>query len=437
MKILIAFLLPCLLAAACQPRTTVPTTSPQEAIDWEFQDTLRPEDKAQIAEWEAEKETEIFASIDRWQISHIPDVIFKMPRLRSLSVSHCPVDSLDARIGNLTELTELRLVELSIRTFPPSFSKLTKLHTLELTGTCVTDQMWGQIASLPNLKVLIMDHCGLDLPANGPVPPRLDTLDMSGGGAMSGQLAILAHVKTLRYLDISGQGLTELPSDIRLLRQLKELRADHNNLNRLPAWLPELDSLETLSFGMEYLSSDLPVAFPAVLFEMKHLRSLSVSGNCTSVPDRFDEIPQLKELDLHLNITELPPSITRLDLERLDLSYCELATLPPGIQEMRGLRRLALALNDFGPDYLNAYFASAEFPELTYLSLSVTHLGIFPTAFCASSKLTSLDLHECGLEEEPPCLEGFKNLCEFNNLGNPYTQRPHKVKSNYPNFRCR
>lgn len=362
-----------------------------------------------------------------------------MPNLIWLSVSNCPVDSLDARIGNLTSLQELRLINLDIDSFPPSFSKLTQLHTLDLSETCVNPQMWRQISTLPNLKVLILNHCGLELPSDGPVPPALDTLSLSGGGSMSmpGLFTCLARAKTLRFLDISGQGLTELPPDIRLLRQLRHINAVYNQFERLPAWLPELDSLESLAVGMNYLSTELITPFPEVLFKMKQLRAFTITGNCTSVPDRFDEVPQLKELSMNLHITELPPSITRLDLERLDISYCRLTTLPPGIQQMRGLRKLKLGRNDFGPDYLNAYFASAEFPELTHLSLTVSNLGTFPTAFCACSKLTCLDLSSCRLEEEPPCIEGFKHLCHFDNMENPYLKRPHKVKAKFcPTSKC-
>jgi Leucine rich repeat len=68
------------------------------------------------------------------------------------------------------------------------------------------------------------------------------------------------------------------------------------------------------------------------------------SQQLTSLPEIFDQLPDLRDLDVSINrIETLPESLWRAtQLTDLDLSFNPLKTLPDGIAQMKSLRKLSL-----------------------------------------------------------------------------------------------
>jgi hypothetical protein len=69
-----------------------------------------------------------------------------------------------------------------------------------------------------------------------------------------------------------------------------------------------------------------------------------VSQQLTSLPEFFEQLPDLRELDISINrLTTLPDSLWRaVQLTALDLSFNPLRILPDGIAQMKALRSLSL-----------------------------------------------------------------------------------------------
>jgi hypothetical protein len=90
----------------------------------------------------------------------------------------------------------------------------------------------------------------------------------------------------------------------------------------------------------------------------------------TSLPDLFDDLPDLREVDVSINKLEaLPDSLWRAtQLTKLNLSFNPLKTLPEGIANMKAL---------------------------TSLVLRGCSLEMLPEALAGAKNLTTLNLTEC------------------------------------------
>lgn len=139
-------------------------------------------------------------------------------------------------------------------------------------------------------------------------------------------------------LDLSRQGLKEVPGELRRLKNLNALDLGRNKLRSLPAWMNELLYMQEFSAGR----------------------------------NKFMEVPQavcqwkaLKRLDLHQNsIQGLPACMGGLkQLHSLDLWSNELGDFPAEIAGMKALRFVDLRVIQFSQsemDRISALFPTAK-----------------------------------------------------------------------------
>jgi len=133
----------------------------------------------------------------------IPDSVFQMTNLRRLDISgqDCDTRRYDDKGNNITDcwmITEL----------PPAIGNLRELTTLRLTLNAIK-KIPKEIAQLKQLKLLdLTDNAGLE--------------DMDN----------LARVQSLERLLLYGCNLTKLPDNIGDLKNLKELGLVGNNLDK-------------------------------------------------------------------------------------------------------------------------------------------------------------------------------------------------------------
>lgn len=138
--------------------------------------------------------------------------------------------------------------------------------------------------------------------------PRLRSLDLSGNGIeeLTSQIGVLAKLQTLR---LSCNALQELPMELIHLTELRTLIADHNSLHTIAAVLPR-SKLKQLDLSFNKFEGE--VGHPRLALP-PCVASANLSNNLiTSFGDSFgfEALHAMEELDIDNNQVEaLPPAV--------------------------------------------------------------------------------------------------------------------------------
>ncbi|XP_061834441.1 leucine-rich repeat-containing protein 40 [Nerophis lumbriciformis] len=147
----------------------------------------------------------------------------------------------------------------------------------------------------------------------------------------------------LTKLLLSSNQLTSLSEDIGLLPALTTLDLHDNRLQTLPSALGQLQELQQLQLSHNQLTS-----LPLEVFSLKSLRSLTLQQNQLEVlPEELGQLEALTELDVSNNqLEELPSSLGRLCcLQKLNLSRNKLACLPHSLARLTNVKLLDCSNN--------------------------------------------------------------------------------------------
>lgn len=200
-------------------------------------------------------------------------------------------------------------------------------------------------------------------------------LDLSGQklSEIPSDVFELTHLKKL---DLSNNLLKALPAEISNLSNLVEMDVSHNQLTELPSAIGALSSLKKLVLGKEIknegretsnLLTNLPpeignlkkleilhafhnkiVVLPLEIQALTNLVDLGLGSNrLSSFPKEITKLRNLRELRLWNNhIEELPPEIQNLSqLATLHLRNNKISRLPAQIVKLKGLEKLILSDN--------------------------------------------------------------------------------------------
>jgi internalin A len=146
------------------------------------------------------------------------------------------------------------------------------------------------------------------------------------------KIIIRASEKKVSSLDLSCNQLTQLPPEIKELKDLKRLSLSNNRLTQLPPEIGKLKNLTELDLSYNWLTQ-----LPPEIGELKNLTILNLCRNqLTKLPQEIKELKNLIALYLTRNhLTQLPPKIGEFkNLRSLYLSENPLASPPPEIVSM-------------------------------------------------------------------------------------------------------
>ncbi|WKY16797.1 hypothetical protein Q1695_001425 [Nippostrongylus brasiliensis] len=144
-------------------------------------------------------------------------------------------------------------------------------------------------------------------------------------------------------LDVSNNGLPQLPDEVGGMVHLRTISARNNLLEELPKSMSNLGNMEAL-----YLSGNRFETVPPAVFGMCQLRVLHLGGNrIECVPFAIGGLVKLEILYLGGNLLrEVPATIGRLQrLSSLSLCDNQLETIPSTFGELRNLESLSLHNN--------------------------------------------------------------------------------------------
>lgn len=173
----------------------------------------------------------------------------------------------------------------------------------------------------------------------------------------------------IEVLNISNEGLIDLPPAIKECKKLKKLLLKNNRITFLPSWFKELENLEELDISGNR-TLNINQAF-SLISKLPKLKILTANHcNMFYLPVAIRRIKTLKEVNISDNhIKYLPPIFEYTHWEKLDLSYNCIDTLPGTLVFMNSLRELNLS---YTPSIANkfTYYTIEFLKKLTTLKLS-------------------------------------------------------------------
>lgn len=198
-------------------------------------------------------------------------------------------------------------------------------------------------------------------------------------------------------INLSRQGLEEIPEEVFERKDLKILRLYGNKIRNISPRIAELTELEELYIGRNQLKE-----LPPEIGRLKKLKILSAQYNdIEALPAEIGEMEQLEQLILNQNrLRTLPPQIGKLQtLKNLQLKYNFLISLPSEIGDCKQLEFVYLNQNRLEalPDSFGKLVSLKEL-YLAYSGFLVT----LPESFCDFRMLEVLEID--GTTAIPPCL---------------------------------
>jgi internalin A len=254
------------------------------------------------------------------------------------------------------------------------------------------------------------------------------SLDLSGND-LEGLPSEIGRLQSLEKLvlgkfdkgNIKGNRLTAIPQEIFQLNNLKELHIPFNHIVEIPDAIANLANLTQLA-----LDSNQITAIPDLIANLANLTSLSLSDNqITVIPDAIANLSNLTSLNLRFNqITVIPDAIANLvNLIELDLFYNQITAIPDAIANLFNLKELILSYNQITviPD------AIANLASLTTLNLSSNRITAIPDAIAQLSNLTQLYLSENQITAIPDAIANLANLTQLYLRFNQITVIPDAI----------
>ncbi len=246
-----------------------------------------------------------FNTKDENKLTELPESIWELRQLESLTISHTKLTALPESIEKLTELTSLDLSNNQLTTLPVSIGQLIQLQSLNLS-TNELQEFPKSVSQLHNLK----------------------------------------------SLDISDNQLKTFPKYIGKLKQLQSLIISDNQLKTVPKWLGQLKQLQHLDFSNP--------KFRKVWNNWR--RSLRRSrrqwnfdfwdypdgkeNTITSLPSVLAELPKLNQL--HLDSRHLDPALRSAYYRGFEAVRAYLRSISKGAEPLHEARLVLVGEGDVG-----------------------------------------------------------------------------------------
>jgi len=222
-------------------------------------------------------------------------------------------------------------------------------------------------------------------------------------------------------LDLSGQGLTELPMGIKRLTNLVTIHLYGNRITQIPEVIGQLTNLTTLDLSLNQITQ-----IPKAVEQLTSLTTLNLSSNrITQIPEVIGQLTRLRVLNLHNNqITEISGVIKQLaNLTTLNLWGNQITQIPKDIAQLTNLKELYLFNNR-----INQISDSiGQLTDLTELDLFNNQITEIPQTISKLIKLTKLDLSHNQITEIPQSIKSSTNLEIVSLAHNRLTQFPEVI----------
>lgn len=194
---------------------------------------------------------------------------------------------------------------------------------------------------------------------------------------------ILSKMRTCASLNLSFNQFTVWPNELSS-QTLVELNLSNNSMSDFPSRIDTLANLRLLNISNNKLSF-----IPKSLFKLKNLEYIDISNNnIREIPNEIEHLNQLKGIQLfNNNISLLPTEISQLkDLHFIDISFNKLTIIPNSISELTNLQHIDLSFNEI--ESLPSSIDSLK--KLNHLSVSNNRLEKLPFTLVLLPSINSI-----------------------------------------------
>lgn len=303
------------------------------------------------------------------------------------------ITGISEQIGKLVNLTELYIANSLITKLPAALSQLTNVTDLELynnpfmelDGEVFRGMEYLTSVNIDRLYNLSEDQLLAALDKMCEYCPKVQLLYLCNC-RLTQLPSKLNHLTDLRLLDVSHNKITSIPSLLPLAPI--QVILNHNELTSLPADLFKVDDIESFTCTGNKLTE-----FPAVLSNLEGLYSfenVDLSGNhIHGFQEGFKGI-RTEKLILATNYMgrrpgesgrgEMPREFARTKsvINYLDLAFNNIDTIAnAALKNLTSLQALDLSKNELR--YLPIGFSSENFPWLTGVDVSHNQFREFPS----------------------------------------------------------
>jgi Leucine-rich repeat (LRR) protein len=385
---------------------------------------------------------------------NLPDELFSLTLLEHLSF---PQNQLERSLRGISKLTNLVTLDLGGNrisgNIPDSIGELKRLEELHLDCNSMSSELPSTLGRCTNLRTINLRRnmfSGELTRVNFSAMPNLETLDVVwnnltgtipesiyscsnltalrlSGNRFHGQLSErIVNLRSLSFLSLVGNSLTNITSALQILRSCSNLvtlligrnfmheampeddRIDgFKNLQvfsisrcslhgKMPPWLSKLTNLEMLFL----YSNQLTGPIPEWMSNLNFLFYIDITNNSFTgeIPAALMEMPMLKTDKVAPKAFEIPVYITQ------SLQYSKLGSFPKVL--------------NLGTNNLTGVIPKeiGQLKELLSLNLSFNNLsGEIPQSICNLTNLEVLDLSSNRLTGViPTTLNSLHFLSEFN-----------------------
>ncbi|MEM6685225.1 MAG: hypothetical protein AAF617_05460 [Bacteroidota bacterium] len=268
-----------------------------------------------------------FKKYDRTELVII-DKIKSAPRTRDI----------ESLLPYKDSVYQLNLSFNTYKKLPKSITQFKNLQILDLTSNPFTniEETMATLSQLPNLKILILDKCGIkEVPDNIKLLNQLLILDL-GLNQLETLPEAIGELRNLKLLNIARNfELSRLPKSLQNLQCLQMLDASYTKLKNIPVEVANCSQLVILSAHHAQLET-----LPENMGFLINLRNLNVhDNNIQKLPQSFGDLEILQYANFSNNrLEDLPTSFQNLDsLQRLFLDGNRLKTFPNELTTLKGI----------------------------------------------------------------------------------------------------
>jgi adenylate cyclase len=326
----------------------------------------------------------------------------------------------DPGVHRVQKYSHVDLTGQNLITIPIAlYSKASEIISLNLSRNLSLDLPKDFIQSCQNLRdIKYINNEAWKLPPSLSRASRLTILDVSNNRLEQLEHAELSRLQGLISLKLANNRLRSLPSYFGSFKIMRTLNVSSNFLDSFPKFLCDLEGLVDIDMSFNGIAS-----LPDEIGQLKNLERFVITNNRLAgcLPDTFDQLVNLKEVDIRYNtlvsidvIAQLP-KVEQISADHNSVSVCE--------SEFTKIRVLRLNSNPVTKfEILNSV------PTLTTLILSNAKLAHIPdAAFDKMPNLVKLVLDKNHFVSLPSHIGKLRKLEHFSIARNALSSLPAEI----------